>query len=472
MDEALEVATDGLALAVSRLWEDRTHADLTIECHPRQWKVHKAILCSHSDFFKAACQPGRFKEGSDNVITLRSQAEVSGLPTAALNEYDNPEAINVLIYHLYHPNIDYTTLAGIAGMELVLHAWIFAAAEKYDLKGLKLQAVHHTQSLLDEASEDEDIQRQMAESIQVIYLGTAEEVTELKQCLTFALLRNHGQLLRLPAIENAVEDIDGLAYRFLAKATEMVPTGRLPNCSARIGARSAACGRTSTHLMKCMHNSSFLLRCEMHASSESCKCCGHCRWEKVFSVGVEVSTNNFTFGPGGTYNFTNTNQAAASGPKCPICGGPHRARDCPRKKKKKEKKEKKKEEKEEEKGKEKENRGAISKSAARRERQKKKIEDGVRAEAALQHSALEASNAELRQRMAQLADQHVGLRAAMSRKAQDPGREKLHYSRKAPLLHAGGRYGAEPRRLLHMKERPAKSEFSREKATLFTAGRQ
>ncbi|KAI7538532.1 hypothetical protein KC331_g10297 [Hortaea werneckii] len=228
MDKALKVATDELALAVNRLWEDRTHADLTIDCYPRQWKVHKAILCSSSDFFKAACQPGRFKEGSDNVITLRSQAEVPGLPTVALSEYDNPEAINVLIYHLYHPNIDYMTLAGVAGMELVLHAWIFAAAEKHNLKGLKLQAEHHTRSLLGKAPKDEDVQHQMAEAMAAIFVGTAETAMELRRATTSALLRHQGQLLKVPAIREAIEAIDGLTYSLLEKKTvEVVGTGVL-----------------------------------------------------------------------------------------------------------------------------------------------------------------------------------------------------------------------------------------------------
>ncbi|KAI7152402.1 hypothetical protein KC349_g8987 [Hortaea werneckii] len=232
MDKALKVATNELALAVNRLWEDRTHADLTINCYPRQWKVHKAILCSSFDFFKAACQPGRFKEGSDNVITLRSQAEVPGLPTVALSEYDNPQAINVLIYHLYHPNIDYMTLAGAAGMELVLHAWIFAAAEKYNLKGLKLQAEHHTRYLLGKAPKDKNVQDQMAEAMAAIFIGTAETARELRRRITSALLRHEGQLLKVPAIRDAIEAIDGLTYSLLEKKTVEVVMERQDACGS------------------------------------------------------------------------------------------------------------------------------------------------------------------------------------------------------------------------------------------------
>ncbi|KAI6833718.1 hypothetical protein KC315_g10044 [Hortaea werneckii] len=219
MDEALKVANDELALAVNKLWEDRTHADLTIICHPRQWKVHKAILCSRSDFFKAACQPGRFKEGRENVITLPSRTDDPHPLDIGQEGDDDPDAINVLIYHLYHPNTDYTTLAGDAGMEFVLHARVFAAAEKYNLKGLKLQAVHHARSLLKKASKNEGIQLQMAEAMRAVYEGTAETVGELRQCVGSALLQNQGKLLQVPTIRQAIESVPGLTYDLLQMKT-------------------------------------------------------------------------------------------------------------------------------------------------------------------------------------------------------------------------------------------------------------
>ncbi|KAI7210010.1 hypothetical protein KC333_g8443 [Hortaea werneckii] len=393
MDEALKVANEELALAVNRLWEDRTHADLTIECHSRQWKVHKAILCSRSDFFKAACQPGRFKEGRENVITLPSHADDPNASHPGLEGTDDPDAINVLIYHLYHPNTDYTKLAGDAGMELVLHAWVFAAAEKYNLKGLKLQSVHHVRSLMKKAPENEGIQLQMAEAIGPVYEGTAETVTELRDCMSSALLRNKGKLLKVAAIQEAIEGVPGLTYSLLAKKTiEGSYTGTL---------KCDDCEDEPNDLS------------EIHFRILGCFT------DLIPFVGMSP---NITNDSGGSITINHYHHVAASGRKCPICGGPHRARDCPRKKKKEKKKREEKEKvkvKEEEK--EKVDGGAkISSSAARRLRQKKNMEERVRAEAALQHSALEASNAELSQRMAQLADEQAGLWAAMSRRAQNP----------------------------------------------------
>ncbi|RMY72356.1 hypothetical protein D0863_04571 [Hortaea werneckii] len=257
MDEALKVATGDLALAVNRY-------------------VHKAILCSHSDFFKAACQPDRFKEGKDNVITLRSQSRPPDRDTVALDEGDDPEAINVLIYHLYHPNTDYITLAGGADMRLVLHARVFAAAEKYDLKGLKLQAVHHARSLLEEAQDDEYVRGQVAEAMDAVYLGTAETVTELRQCMSSALLQNYGELLKVSAIQAAVADIDGLTYALLRKAAEVIGTGVLPQCGS--------CENPSSHVMKCVALSRTVPRCNYHAEMPCDDCYDDCTLETVFSI--------------------------------------------------------------------------------------------------------------------------------------------------------------------------------------------
>lgn len=41
---------------VRNLFNNSKYADFTIKCGDRQWPVHKAIICLHSDFFAAACK--------------------------------------------------------------------------------------------------------------------------------------------------------------------------------------------------------------------------------------------------------------------------------------------------------------------------------------------------------------------------------------------------------------------------------
>ncbi|KAF5610717.1 amino acid transport gap1 [Fusarium subglutinans] len=62
------------------------YSDLTITCGKDQYRVHKAIICPRSKFFKAACD-GKFKEAQTGTINLPD---------------DDPVAVRMMIEYLYH----------------------------------------------------------------------------------------------------------------------------------------------------------------------------------------------------------------------------------------------------------------------------------------------------------------------------------------------------------------------------------
>lgn len=216
-----------------RLWRDKTHADLTVQCYPRQWRVHKAILCSRCEFFKAACEPGRFKEGSGNTITLRSRLESEDdNDNNDAEGCDDPEAINVLMYHLYHPSTEYRDMDNSSkGMTLVLHVRVFAAADKYGLKGLQLQALDFAHERMDQRNPDGELLDQMIEALKPIYTETPETAISLRRSMNSMLWRNNGELLQSPLFQAAIEAIPGLAYELLlTKATEDFDKSMPPYC--------------------------------------------------------------------------------------------------------------------------------------------------------------------------------------------------------------------------------------------------
>lgn len=43
------------------MYNDEDYADLTIRSGSQTFKVHKAIVCARSDFFKVACKKSAFK---------------------------------------------------------------------------------------------------------------------------------------------------------------------------------------------------------------------------------------------------------------------------------------------------------------------------------------------------------------------------------------------------------------------------
>lgn len=42
--------------ATCSLHLSQEYSDLTVQCGAKEWKVHKAIVCSQSGFFKKACK--------------------------------------------------------------------------------------------------------------------------------------------------------------------------------------------------------------------------------------------------------------------------------------------------------------------------------------------------------------------------------------------------------------------------------
>ncbi|EXL42130.1 hypothetical protein FOCG_15478 [Fusarium oxysporum f. sp. radicis-lycopersici 26381] len=72
--------------ALVDLLKTSDYSDLVISCGKDQYRVHKAIICPRSHFFKAACD-GKFKEAQTGTIDLPD---------------DDPVAVRMMIEYLYH----------------------------------------------------------------------------------------------------------------------------------------------------------------------------------------------------------------------------------------------------------------------------------------------------------------------------------------------------------------------------------
>ncbi|KAF1978712.1 hypothetical protein BU23DRAFT_563623 [Bimuria novae-zelandiae CBS 107.79] len=75
----------------SRLLKSGDYSDLTITCNGKLWKVHKALVCTQSDFFKAAVQFGGKEETNQGIIDLPE---------------DDPVVVGYMIQYLYGPNYE------------------------------------------------------------------------------------------------------------------------------------------------------------------------------------------------------------------------------------------------------------------------------------------------------------------------------------------------------------------------------
>ncbi|KAF2183554.1 hypothetical protein K469DRAFT_582595 [Zopfia rhizophila CBS 207.26] len=78
-----------LMSALATLLELGKYSDLTIVCGMKRYSVHRAIICSRSEFFDGACR-NPFKESESGVIDLTE---------------DDPEAVEYMVNYFYH--LDY-----------------------------------------------------------------------------------------------------------------------------------------------------------------------------------------------------------------------------------------------------------------------------------------------------------------------------------------------------------------------------
>ncbi|KAK5679749.1 hypothetical protein LTS10_007697 [Elasticomyces elasticus] len=113
--------------AVKNLWAHKKHADLTVICAERSWRVHKIILCAQSPSSQKPVMAT-----SRLVISTPSQEAQTGVIT--LKE-DDPSAVAAMLDYVY--NFDYPDDANHDNTEpispILFNLQVYVLADKYDI---------------------------------------------------------------------------------------------------------------------------------------------------------------------------------------------------------------------------------------------------------------------------------------------------------------------------------------------------
>ncbi|KAI1496418.1 BTB/POZ protein [Biscogniauxia marginata] len=204
-----------LIYSMKKLYYTGEYSDLVISCGGKYYKVHKAIVCPRSKFFAKACS-GDFKEGRDGTIELPE---------------DDPQIVNIMIYYLYHLDYDASSLMRKANdtedeltrnipapqpcyPTLVVHAKVYALAEKYFLDSLKALSTQKFEKIALNYNPRSRVPEGLVESMQEVYTSTVDTDRGLRDVVIKAF-HKHKALLGSAEVREVLKEIPLLTYELL-----------------------------------------------------------------------------------------------------------------------------------------------------------------------------------------------------------------------------------------------------------------
>ncbi|KAK3290210.1 uncharacterized protein B0H64DRAFT_349875 [Chaetomium fimeti] len=193
---------------VKGLYSSREYSDLVISCRGKEHHVHKAIVCMQSEFLAVACRAG-FKETQEGKIDLPD---------------DDPQLVHIMVHYLYH--FDYDTKPQDKGIGfdgsvtnrdetdtnepvtnvLVTHAKVYALAEKYLIRGLKVVAQRHFKAATTSVTLDGFLQ-----AISEVYSSTIGDDRGLRDIIV-ETLHKHSAWLDKEEMRDMLRVSGALAY--------------------------------------------------------------------------------------------------------------------------------------------------------------------------------------------------------------------------------------------------------------------
>ncbi|TID19571.1 hypothetical protein E2P81_ATG06738 [Venturia nashicola] len=152
------------------------HSDLLLRCSDgKEFKVHKAIVCAQSEFFRKACKPEKFKEGKLNLVELT---------------IGNSTTIGLLLNFLYTMNYANDVKAKNC---LLNNVNLYVAADFYAIEALKKVAAaafekHLTEGLWKTGS--------FPKALEVIYSETPSSDRKLRDVALAVLMEHAAELFK------------------------------------------------------------------------------------------------------------------------------------------------------------------------------------------------------------------------------------------------------------------------------------
>ncbi|KAE9984456.1 hypothetical protein EG328_008755 [Venturia inaequalis] len=164
-----------LTEGMPELLDSGEYSDMSVTCRQKVFKVHKAVVCTRSNFFRNAMKNGTFKESETGNIDLSD---------------DDPLAVEAVLRFVYQGS--YSSLAKGNKDAMILHARVYNLAEMYAIKNLKTVAATEFEKL---AKTDFKLPA-LPLAIKEIYENCEVDDKTLRDIVVRVVLSNYDSLLK------------------------------------------------------------------------------------------------------------------------------------------------------------------------------------------------------------------------------------------------------------------------------------
>ncbi|KFA53218.1 hypothetical protein S40293_10031 [Stachybotrys chartarum IBT 40293] len=208
-DTAEDEPFQDLIRSLKGLYSSREYSDLVISCGRKEYHVHRAIVCTQSDFFSTACRAG-LKETQEGKVDLPD---------------DDPRLVHIMVHYLYHFDYDIQLQykrSHSDGLEtdgdgtdvsepivdiLVTHAKVYALAEQYMIRGLKAVALRQFKAAATVSLDINDFLQATWE----VYTSTIDDDRGLRDVVVETFYKN-SQWLDKEEVRDVVKGLGALTY--------------------------------------------------------------------------------------------------------------------------------------------------------------------------------------------------------------------------------------------------------------------
>ncbi|KAK7536821.1 uncharacterized protein J3D65DRAFT_658328 [Phyllosticta citribraziliensis] len=198
-------------LTFSSVLESGEYSDLEIRCSDDKYKVHKAIVCSQSEFFRLAIKPETgFKVGYIPTTAKLNKSNNDSAQEATSNvitlHETDPAVVRAVIQYLYSGS--YESAVDIEGAFEVLmrHAHTYAAGEMYQIPGLKRAVCKKVEQLFPRVLRAKSLAiDQFSGFISAVYGTTVDTDIDLREVVFNHIAYNMKQVFG-PGFTKAVEE--------------------------------------------------------------------------------------------------------------------------------------------------------------------------------------------------------------------------------------------------------------------------